>query len=243
MASAPIRILLVEDNPGDARLLREQLREASLHFDLTHVDRLSEARESVARDGADIVLLDLSLPDGHGLETVRSMLEAAPEVPIIVLTGLDDETTAVQAVQAGAQDFLVKGQVEGGGLARAIRYARERKWLDLERVRLLASEREARATAEAAVRGRDEVLRVVAHDLGNSMSAVLVTSTLLLRTLPEGAEGEKARRRVENIRSLVEQMQRLRQDLLDVAMLEAGQMTLEKGPSGPGTLIEQSLER
>jgi sigma-B regulation protein RsbU (phosphoserine phosphatase) len=244
MASAPIRILLVEDNPGDARLLREQLREASsLRFDLTHVDRLSEARERVAREGADIVLLDLSLPDAHGLETVRSMLEAAPELPIIVLTGLDDETTAVQAVQAGAQDFLVKGQVEGGGLARAIRYARERKWLDLERARLLASEREARATAEAAVRGRDEVLRVVAHDLGNSMSAVLVTSTLLLRTLPEGEDGEKARRRVENIRSLVEQMQRLRQDLLDVAMLEAGQMTLEKGPSGPGTLIEQSLER
>jgi signal transduction histidine kinase len=244
MALPPTRILLVEDNPGDARILRELLSEArSLPFELTHVERLASAREHMGRQGADVILLDLSLPDAHGLETVRSMLEAAPEVPIIVLTGLDDDSTAVQAVQAGAQDFLVKGNVDGGLLARAVRYARERKLLELERARLLASEREARATAEAAVRGRDEVLRVVAHDLGNSMSAVLVTTTLLLRTLPEDEAGGKSRRRVENIRALVEQMQRLRQDLLDAALLEAGQLSIERGPCGPDTLLEQSIER
>jgi signal transduction histidine kinase len=243
MAQSTMRILLVEDNPGDARLIRELLREASFPLLLTHVERLSEARERVRLEGADVVLLDLSLPDAHGMETVRSMLESAPEVPIIVLTGLNDENAAVEAVQAGAQDFLVKGQVEGGVLARALRYARERKLLELERARLLASEREARAVAEAAVRGRDEVLRVVAHDLGNSMSAVLVTTTLLMRTLPSDEAGEKSRRRVENIRALVEQMQRLRQDLLDVALLEAGQLSLERGPVGPATLIEQTLER
>ena len=244
VADGPVRILLVEDNPGDARLLREQLREAaSLPFELVHAERLSDGRDRARDGGADIVLLDLSLPDAQGLDTVRSMMEAAPEVPIIVLTGLDDDRTALQAVQAGAQDFLVKGRVEGEGLARAIRYARERKRLDLERVRLLASEREARATAEAAVRGRDEVLRVVAHDLGNSMSAVMVTTTLLLRTLPHDEAGDQARKRVENIRALVHQMQRLRQDLLDAAMLEAGQLTLERGPCGAASLIEQSIER
>lgn len=244
MPRTPLRILLVEDNPGDARMLRELLRDAgSLPFELTHVERLADARERMQTDGADVVLLDLSLPDAHGLETVRAMLEAAPEAPIIVLTGLDDDATAVQAVQAGAQDFLVKGQVDGALLARAVRYARERKHLEMERIRLLASEREARATAEAAVRGRDEVLRVVAHDLGNSLSAVLVTTTVLLRTIPEDAGGGQTRRKVENIRALVEQMQRLRQDLLDAAMLEAGQLSLERGPSGPGTLIDQSLER
>lgn len=245
MTAPPLRILLVEDNPGDAVLLRELLRDAgSLQFELTHVGRLAEARERVLSQGTDVVLLDLSLPDAHGLETVRAMLDAAPEVPIIVLTGLDDDTTAVQAVKEGAQDFLVKGKVDGGLLARAVRYARERKRLELERARLLASEREARATAEAAVRGRDEVLRVVAHDLGNSLSAVLVTTTVLLRTLPEDDEAVgKARRRVENIRALAEQMQRLRQDLLDVALLEAGQLSIEPGPSGPASLIEQSLDR
>src|SRR5690606_11018781 len=214
MAHSPLRILLVEDNPGDARLLREHLREAgSLQFELTHVERLAEAREKVRTEKIDVVLLDLSLPDAHGLETVRSMLEAAPEAPIIVLTGLDDDATAVQAVQAGAQDFLVKGHVDGPLLARAVRYAMERKRLDQERALLLESEREARATAEAAVRGRDEVLRVVAHDLGNSLSAVLVTTTVLLRTLPEAEGGGGARKKVENIRALVQQMQRLRQDL------------------------------
>lgn len=244
MDERPLRILLVEDSPGDARLLRELLREAgSLRFELAHVERLAEARAHMTEQGADVVLLDLSLPDAHGMETVTGMLEAAPEAPIVVLTGLDDETTAVRAVQAGAQDYLVKGQVEGGLLARSIRYARERKRLELERAQLLAREREARATAEAAVRGRDEVLRVVAHDLGNSLSAVLVTATVLLRTLPDDGPGEKTRRRVDNIRQLAEQMHRLRQDLLDVAMLDAGQLSLEWGPLGPATLVETLLER
>src|SRR5690554_4132881 len=110
-----LRILLVEDNPGDARLLRELLRESgSLRFELTHVDRLAEAQEWLATEPVDVVLLDLSLPDAHGLDSVRGMLDAAPGTPLIVLTGLDDDATALQAVQAGAQDFLVKGKVEGG---------------------------------------------------------------------------------------------------------------------------------
>ena len=244
MSEAPLRILLVEDNPGDARLLRELLRESgSLKFDLAHVDRLSEARERLAVESADVVLLDLSLPDAHGLDSVRGMLEAAPGTPIIVLTGLDDDATAVQAVQAGAQDFLVKGQVDGGLLARSIRYACERKRLDQERTRLLESERSAREMAEGAVRARDEMLRVVAHDLGNSLSAMLVTAKVLARTVPQELAGGSALRRVENIRTLAEQMQRLRQDLLDVALLEAGQLSMEPGPCSPESIVEQALER
>ena len=244
MADAPVQILLVEDNPGDARLLRELLSEVgSLSFELTHVDRLSEAMERAATEALDVILLDLSLPDAHGLETVRSMLDAAPAAPIIVLTGLDDDAMALQAVQAGAQDFLVKGKVDGGLLVRAIRYARERKRLELERASLLESERQARAEAEAAVRGRDEMLRVVAHDLGNSLSAVLVSTTVLMRLVPGELAGGKVRSRVESIRALVEQMQRLRQDLMDAAMLEAGHLSIERGPTGPATLIEQSIER
>lgn len=234
------RILLVEDNPGDARLIRETLREAeSFPFQLTHADRLAAAEERLAGEAFDVVLLDLSLPDAHGLETVRRTLQAGPEVPIIVLTGLDDETLAVAAVQAGAQDYLVKGRLDGTLVARAIRYAMERKRLERERAHLLRSEREARATAEAAVRARDDVLRVVSHDLGNSLSAVLVTTTLLLRSLPEMGE---VRPRVASIRQLAEQMQRLRQDLLDVASIEAGRLSVEPDWCEPGELLEATRE-
>jgi signal transduction histidine kinase len=234
------RILLVEDNPGDARLIRETLREAeSFPFELAHADRLASAEERLAAEAFDVVLLDLSLPDAHGLETVRRTLAAAPEAPIVVLTGLDDETLAVTAVQAGAQDYLVKGRLDGTLLARAIRYAVERKRLERERAALLRSEREARATAEAAVRARDDVLRVVSHDLGNSLSAVLVTTTLLLRSLP--GEGE-VRQRVASIRQLAEQMQRLRQDLLDVASIEAGRLSIEPDWCEPRELLEVTRE-
>ena len=226
MNHPPLRILLVEDNPGDARLIRETLRDAgSLAFELAHADRLAAALPTLAAGGADVVLLDLSLPDAHGLETVNRALAAAPTVPIVVLTGLDDETVAVQAVQAGAQDYLVKGQVEPGMLARALRYAMERKRLEAERARLLEAEHAARTAAEAAVRARDEVLRIVAHDIGNSLSAVKIHALVLERTLPP--EDVEARKRITAIRDLTAQMDRLRQDLLDVTAIEAGRLAVE----------------
>jgi signal transduction histidine kinase len=238
--SETVRILLVEDNPGDARLLRETLREAhSLSFDLVHASRLSEALELVATEAPEVVLLDLSLPDAHGMETVGRMLDAAPEVPIIVLTGLADERVAVQAVQSGAQDYLVKGTVEGGTLARAIRYAIERKRLEGERARLLRNEQEARAAAEAAVMARDEVLRIVAHDIGNSLSAVKIHARVLERTLP--ADEVDARSRIESIRHLTQQMDRLRQDLLDVAAIEAGRLSFEPAELDVGEVVDDVL--
>lgn len=240
MTDAPVRILLVEDNPGDARLLRETLRDAgSLRFDLVHADRLSDALDRIRAEPADVVLLDLSLPDAHGMDTVARMLEAAPAVPIIVLTGLADETVAVQAVQAGAQDYLVKGTVEGGTLGRAIRYAMERKRLETERAELLRNEREARAAAEAAVNARDEVLRIVAHDIGNSLSAVKIHAMVLERTLP--ADGVEARKRTEAIRHLTQQMDRLRQDLLDVAAIEAGRLSFEPHETALGEVVDDVL--
>jgi phosphoserine phosphatase RsbU/P len=245
MPGEPLRILLVEDNPGDARLIRELLRDApSLPFELTHVARLDEARAHLAGAEVDVILLDLSLPDAHGLESVTRTLEFAPRIPIVVLTGLDDEATALGAMQAGAQDYLVKGQVESGVLTRAIRYARERKRLERERTLLLDREREARATAEGAVRARDEILRVVSHDLGNSLSAVQVIAGVLLRTLPPQGEAQPGiREKIQHVQQLATQMQRLRQDLLDVTMIEAGRLSIHRDRMAPGQLIESTAER
>lgn len=122
------RILLVEDNPADARLLREALKEvANYQFELEHVERLSQALERLRSKDFDVVLLDLSLPDGQGLDNLAPVRDAAPGISILVLTGLDDEEIAVRALRVGAQDYLVKGQADGSSIVRAIRYAKERK--------------------------------------------------------------------------------------------------------------------
>src|SRR5882672_2796741 len=122
-----IRVLLVEDNPGDVRLFLELLRETGAgHVKLEHVDRLSTALERLSNQTFDVVLLDLSLPDAQGLDTLVRAHAHAPSVPIVVLTGLDDQALAVKAVRAGAQDYLVKGRVDGDLLVRSMRYATER---------------------------------------------------------------------------------------------------------------------
>ena len=124
-------LLLVEDNPGDARLLREMFNEQGSHnTELTHVECMSEAEKHLAEHAVDIILLDLGLPDAQGLEAVRRAHAAAPRVPLVVLTGLDDESLAAQALQEGAQDYLIKGQIETRGLLRALRYAIERKTME-----------------------------------------------------------------------------------------------------------------
>jgi signal transduction histidine kinase len=235
----PTRILLVEDNPGDARLLQELLREArSLDGELHHVDRLSSAQARLAGGEYDVILLDLSLPDAQGMMTVRGALSAAPDVPIVVLTGLNDESVAVQAVQSGAQDYLVKGQVEPALLSRAILYAIERKQLERERLKLLELEQQARSRAEDAVQARDRVLRVVSHDLGNYLSAVKIHALVLQRTLSDPAAMQANLERAEEIGLQVTQMQKLRQDLLDVASIEAGQLSISVGPVDVRELLE-----
>jgi diguanylate cyclase (GGDEF)-like protein/PAS domain S-box-containing protein len=124
-------LLLVEDNPGDARLLREMFSENGAHnTELTHVECMSEAEKHLANRVVDIILLDLGLPDAQGLEAVRRAHAAAPSVPLVVLTGLDDDSLAGRALQEGAQDYLIKGQIETRGLLRALRYAVERKIIE-----------------------------------------------------------------------------------------------------------------
>lgn len=134
------RVLLVEDNPGDARLVRESLNDgAPGQFTVQVADSLKQALDGLrATVGeVDVILLDLSLPDSQGLETYRAVHSLAPTVPILVLSGLNDESVALTAVNEGAQDFIRKARVDSELLPRAIRYATERHRL-LEQVRQLA---------------------------------------------------------------------------------------------------------
>ena len=121
-------VLLIEDNPGDARLIREMLAEEPVApFRLAHADRLSRGIEVLAQKATDLVLLDLSLPDSHGLETFSKVYAHSPKVPIIVLTGNDDQQLALYAVKSGAQDYLVKGKLDRELLLKAMQYSIERK--------------------------------------------------------------------------------------------------------------------
>ncbi|HYK82686.1 MAG TPA: PAS domain S-box protein [Gemmatimonadales bacterium] len=125
---SPINILLVEDNPGDARLIRESLAESGAQaFQLQSVDRLAEGLKRLQAGGIDVLLLDLALPGGHGRDTFVAAYSVAPNIPIIVLTRLEDEALAIAVMHEGAQDYLVKGQMDGKLLWRAIRHAIERK--------------------------------------------------------------------------------------------------------------------
>jgi PAS domain S-box-containing protein len=127
MATKPIRILLVEDNPADARLLRELLKEvATAEFDLLLAGRLQEALARLSAESFDIVMTDLTLPDSSGMGAFRALHAAAPRIPIVVLSGVDDETLAIGAVREGAQDYLVKGRLDAHLLGRSLRYAIER---------------------------------------------------------------------------------------------------------------------
>jgi CheY-like chemotaxis protein len=135
--SEGLRILIVEDNPADADLIREMLPQAGpLNFQVESAERLSGALARLERKGIGLVLLDLGLPDSRGLSTFHALRQAAPGIPVIVLSGNDDQELATNAVRDGAQDYLVKGRIGGDLLVRAIRYA-------LERERLVSELREA----------------------------------------------------------------------------------------------------
>jgi len=144
MASNEIRVLLVEDSAEDARLVNSFLaRSRRTRFSVVRADRLSGALGSLGRSEFDLVLTDLGLPDSKGLDTLGQLHEQAPRLPIVVLTGNDDEDTGVAAVRQGAQDYLVKGRFTPELLVRAARYAVERQRAEAERAALVSRLRDA----------------------------------------------------------------------------------------------------
>jgi Serine phosphatase RsbU, regulator of sigma subunit len=128
-----VKLLLIEDNPSDARLIEVMLDHASNGlFEIEHVERLSAGLQRLTQGGINVILSDLSLPDSEGLNTFARLHAKASEIPIIVLSGLNDTNLALKAVHEGAQDYLIKGEVDGQLLVRAMRYAIERKHMSLQ---------------------------------------------------------------------------------------------------------------
>src|SRR5690606_1716501 len=156
MTNESINILLIEDNPGDQELIRQMLHQIpDTDFHLDRAERLAVGLSLLDQKAFDIVLLDLSLPDSRGLETLSRLHAHAPDVPIVVLTGYNNGRIGVQAVQAGAQDYLVKGEVDSNLLVRALRYAIERH------------------RAEETLRKREEEYRSLIDDVFDNASVAV----------------------------------------------------------------------
>ena len=217
MKKAALHVLLVEDNSGDARLLREMFRtESPGSFQLTHVLRLGEALVLLAKGGIDIILLDLGLPDGHGLDTVRRARAVAPEVPLIVLTGLEDEALAAEAMKEGAQDYLIKGEIENRALPRVLRYSIERQRMKSETDLIRAQQ----------MQFKDEFLSHVSHELRSPLTAIHQFVSILHDGLA-GALVSEQHRYLEIVLRNVKQLDSMINDLLDVTRVQSGKLIME----------------
>ncbi len=170
-----IRILMIEDNPIDAALLQEELSEVeSISFIIEHVERLSAAMKTLAKAKFDIILLDLGLPDSQGIETFTKIHSAAARLPVVVMSGLDDESVAIEAVRKGAQDYLVKGKSDKNVLARSLTHAvqRHRLLMELEisRERLNAQYKWTPAPTYTWEREDDEFTLIDKNDAAKSLA-------------------------------------------------------------------------
>ena len=258
MDDKAIRILLIEDNPGDARLIREMLIEAGgARFQLGCVDRLSAGLEHLAQERVDVLLLDLGLPDSQGLDTLARAQAQVPELPIVVLTGLDDEALATRAVQQGAQDYLVKGQVESSPLARAVHYAIEGKQAEAQRDAALEKLKEYSERLEEMVEERTQDLRdaqeelvrreklavlgqlagAVGHELRNPLG-VISNAVYYLEMIHLDAD-DITKEYLHMISSEVHNADRIISDLLDYARIRPS----EREEIAVSALVDRALEK
>jgi len=228
-APTSLAVLLVEDNPADAYLVRDMLTEGAsegARFTVTQVDRLTQALEQVADTAFDVVLLDLSLPDAHGIEIVTRLHVAAPGVPIVIMSGNQDEALAIRGVREGAQDYLVKGHVESDLLVRSLQYAIERKRIE---DRLNAKTRE-----------QETFIYTVSHDLKAPLVSVQGMAGILIEDY-SAALGADGRRYLERIVANADKMQALLADLLELSRL--GRVDDEYGPVDLNAVIQDVTER
>ena len=260
MADKPIIILLVEDNSGDRRLISEMLAEASnMTFDVKYADRLQAATEYLGQNRVEVILLDLGLPDSQGLETLRKIHAQVSRMPIVVLTGLNDEMVGLQAVNEGAQDYLIKGQVDTQLLKHTIRYAIERKQTE---------ERERQLQLQLDLSNRLASLGLmvegIAHEINNPLTSVIgFTQMLMYEDIPENtredvktisdnaqrvadimknlttfARQQKLERTYVNVNDIVRDTLKMRANPLEVSNI---MVTTQLDPALPSTMADATL--
>jgi sigma-B regulation protein RsbU (phosphoserine phosphatase) len=231
MKEKALQVLLVEDNAGDVRLLLEMFSgERPDSFELTHLLRMSEAVIRLAKGGVDIVLLDMGLPDGHGLDTVRRARAVAPGVPVIVLTGLNDEALAAEAMKEGAQDYLIKGQIENRALPRALRHAIERHRMQTETDLIRTHQ----------MQFKDEFLSHVSHELRSPLAVVHQFVSILLDGLGGPINANQKEYLEIELRN-VNQLKGMIDDLLDASRADTCKLTVKQSVISVGDVLKQTI--
>ena len=209
-------VLLIEDNAGDADLIRLRLNESKSPVEVSRVERLSEGLASLDHETPSVVLLDLNLPDSQGAETFRKVLAKAPDVPVVILSGEDDEGLAIKALHQGVQDYLVKGDYSHGELDRAMRHAVERQAL----LRSLEMSRKQQ------LEFKNQFLSHVSHELRTPLTCIHQFVTILL----DGLAGDMSEEQREHLRTILRstnQLGAMVRDLLEATRAESGKIRLD----------------
>lgn len=231
MDKQPVCVLLVEDNRGDARLVQRMLQEHAAMIQIA--ETLADGIDHLSRGKTDIVLLDLSLPDSHGLDTFLTANQHAPDVPFILLTGTNDEDMATQAVRHNAEEYLVKGEFDSKLLWRVVVYAIERKRAKMELLTALDRAKEADLL-------KSRFLVKMNHDFRTPLNAIIGMSSLLIMTpdMPENKRlrfSSRIKQNGELILSMVD-------SILDMSKIESGRIDLNQTEFDLPNMFEQLSE-
>lgn len=235
-----VNVLIVDDDELDRKLVKLILTKAAnlIRFSVKSAQTLTKALEILVGGAFDIILLDLNLPDSRGMETVRKIFDTAPDVPIVVLTGLDDEDAGIEAIRSGAEDYLVKGEGLEYTLVRTIRYAIERKksktslveaknqleQINARLIKATATAKEMAVEAERANTAKSQFLANMSHEIRTPMNAIIGFSEVL-------GEEPLAERQKEYVSMILDSGKNLLQlinDILDFSKIEAGRLKTEK---------------
>lgn len=242
----PLRLLVVDDDEYDRLAVRRCLREPGVAVVVNEAATAAETLEFIREAHYDCVLLDYYIPEVDGLSLLHDIRAAAPDVPIVIFTGRGDEEVAVEIMKAGAVDYLPKASLTAERIASSLRHAMElsrsaaaRRHAEAERERLLVRERASRAEAERAIRARDEMLGVVAHDLRNPVNTIMMAAGTMLE-LP--MDEEQRSRTLRIIQRAALTMDGLIRDLLDVTSLELGSISIKRGNVAVDELLDEALE-